>query len=142
VNQKLVRELLKKLGHRPTIGANGEEALRALKNRGFDFDPDGSSNAVMSGAEVTRKIREAERNSRDHMPIIAMTAHAASGDRERAMQTGMDDYLAKPIRLEHLRRVIQQHAPAPDIDALLQGVGGDRSCCVSWWDCSVPMRRN
>src|SRR5712691_1033667 len=82
---------------------------------------------VMGGAEATSMIREEEKRTGRHTPIIAMTAHAMTGDRERALQSGMDDYVSKPIRFEDLRRAIQRHAPARlDTTALLDGLGGDR----------------
>jgi PAS domain S-box-containing protein len=126
VNQKLARALLKKLGHHATIAANGEAALRALNKRPFDLILMDIQMPVMGGAEVTARIRAGETNGHHRIPIIAMTANAMSGDRERAMQMGMDDYLSKPIRVEELRSVIQRHAPrAIDAAALLEGVGGD-----------------
>jgi PAS domain S-box-containing protein len=127
VNQKLASVLLKKLGHRATVVADGQAALNILKRRAFDLILMDIQMPVMGGLEVTAKIREQETHTQQHIPIIAMTAHAMSGDRERALQAGMDDYVSKPIRFEQLRRAIQRHAPAPlDTDALLDGVGGDR----------------
>jgi CheY-like chemotaxis protein len=82
---------------------------------------------VMGGVETAAKIRKRETNGGRHIPVIAMTAHAMAGDRERALQAGMDDYLVKPMRLDELRRVIRRFAPLPlDTEALLDGVGGDR----------------
>jgi PAS domain S-box-containing protein len=127
VNQKLVRVLLKKLGHRVTVAANGQAALRTLRKRAFDLILMDLQMPVMGGFEVTARIREEERVSGRHIPIIAMTAHAMSGHRERALQAGMDDYVSKPIRFEELRRAIQRHArPSLDREALLSGIGGDR----------------
>jgi two-component system sensor histidine kinase/response regulator len=127
VNQKLARVLLKKMGHRATIAANGQGALRALKKRAFDLILMDIQMPVMGGAEATSMIREEEKRTGRRTPIIAMTAHAMAGDRERALQSGMDGYVSKPIRFEELRRVIQRHAPARlDTDALLDGLSGDR----------------
>jgi len=127
VNQKLAGLLLKKLGHRPTIVSDGRAALRTLEKRAFDLILMDIQMPVMGGVETAAKIRKRETNGGRHIPVIAMTAHAMAGDRERAMQAGMDDYLVKPMRLDDLRRVIRRFAPMPlDTEALLDGVGGDR----------------
>ena len=127
VNQKLVSVLLKKLGHRTTIATNGGTALRALKKRAYDVVLMDIQMPGMGGLEVISKIREQERRTCQHIPVIAMSAHAMTSDRERALQAGMDDYLTKPIRSEELRRAIERQAPAVlDIATLLDGIGGDR----------------
>jgi two-component system, sensor histidine kinase and response regulator len=127
VNQKLARVFLKKLGHRATVAANGRFALGALKKRSFDLVLMDIQMPVMGGIEATAKIRAQESRAGVHMPIIAMTAHAMSGDRERALQAGMDDYIAKPLRFEDLRHALQRQAPRGlGTEALLDGVGGDR----------------
>ena len=127
VNQKLARVLLKKLGHRATVAANGQVALETLKKRAFDMILMDIQMPVMGGFEVTATIRKQETRTRQHIPIIAMTARAMSGDRERVLQSGMDDYVSKPIRFEELRGAIQRQMPTQlDIDVLLEGVGGDR----------------
>src|SRR5205085_12663664 len=83
---------------------------------------------VMGGIEATSAIRQEEAGTDRHIPIIAMTAHAMAGDRERALQAGMDDYVSKPIRVEDLRNAIQRHAPAGlNTALLLDGVGGNRT---------------
>jgi two-component system, sensor histidine kinase and response regulator len=126
VNQRLARVLLKKLGHRATVVGNGNAALRALAKRAYDAVLMDIQMPVMGGLEATAKIREEEGKTGRHIPIIAMTAHAMSGDRERALQGGMDDYISKPIRVEELRRAIERHMPRGlDTAALLEGVGGD-----------------
>jgi CheY-like chemotaxis protein len=127
VNQKLARALLKKLGHRATIAGDGRAALRELKKGEFDLILMDIQMPVMGGIEATSAIRTQEKGSGQHIPIVAMTAHAMAGDRERALQAGMDDYVSKPIRFEELRRAVQRQAP-PGLDtaALVDGVGGDR----------------
>jgi two-component system sensor histidine kinase/response regulator len=130
VNQKLTSVLLKKLGHRATIASNGQAALRIMKKRRFDLILMDIQMPVMGGVEVTSKIRQQE-NGRRRIPIIAMTAHAMSGDSDRAFQVGMDDYVAKPIRIDELRRAIQRHKPpGVNTDVVLEGLGGDRKLFV------------
>lgn len=127
VNQKLAQVLLKKLRHRAVIAANGRAAISALKKQAFDLVLMDIQMPVMGGLEAASAIRAEEMRIGGHIPIIAMTAHAMSGDRDRAIQAGMDDYISKPIRFEDLRRAIQRHAPAGlDVAALLEGVSGDR----------------
>jgi CheY-like chemotaxis protein len=127
VNQKLATVLLKKFGHRVTVAANGRAALRTLSKGMFDLILMDIQMPVMGGEEVTAKIREKEKDGRRHVPIIAMTAHAMSGDPDRAFGAGMDDFLTKPIRADELRRVIQRHTPPSiNVESLLEGVGGDR----------------
>ena len=131
VNQKLVSVLLKKLGHRTTIATNGGTALRALKKRAYDVVLMDIQMPGMGGLEVISKIREQERRTCQHIPVIAMSAHAMTSDRERALQAGMDDYLTKPIRPEELRRALERQAPMVlDIATLLDGIGGDRKLLV------------
>jgi PAS domain S-box-containing protein len=127
VNQKLAVAILRKMGHRAEVAANGKAALRALKRHAFDVVLMDLQMPVMGGIEATSAIREEEKRTGRHIPIIAMTAYAMADDRERALQAGMDDYVSKPIRLEELRRVMQRHAPAGlDAAALLDGIGDDR----------------
>jgi CheY-like chemotaxis protein/HPt (histidine-containing phosphotransfer) domain-containing protein len=128
VNQKLASLLLKKLGHRATIVANGQAALGALKKRPFDLILMDIQMPEMGGLETTMAIRKQEVMHSRHVPIIAMTAHALTSDRARALEAGMDDYISKPIRFEELRRAVERFAPAGiDASSLLDGVGGDRN---------------
>jgi PAS domain S-box-containing protein len=127
VNQTLALVLLKKLGHRAIIAANGRAAISALKKQAFDLVLMDIQMPVMGGLEAASAIRAEEARVGGHIPIVAMTAHAMSGDRDRAIMAGMDDYVSKPIRFEDLRRAIQRHAPAGlDAAALLDGLSGDR----------------
>ena len=126
VNQKLARLLLKKMGHRATVVGNGQAALHMLKKRSFDLILMDIQMPVMGGIEATTAIREAEAETGQHIPIIAMTAYAMAGDRERALESGMDDYVSKPIRFEDLRRAVDQFAPGGlDVASLLDGLGGN-----------------
>ncbi|MDF0666437.1 MAG: response regulator [Nitrospira sp.] len=132
VNQKLAVRMVEKLGYKPDVVENGREALAALTKGDYAAILMDCQMPVMDGFETTRRIREGEalvasRDSTDgsanrsdetpqstrHMPIIAVTANAMQGDRERCLAIGMDDYLAKPIKLEELRSTLARWALAP-----------------------------
>ena len=108
VNQKLAARLLEKMGHRVTVASNGAEASEALCAATYDIVLMDLQMPVMGGLEATRKIREREKHSGQHMPILAMTAHAAAQDEKRCLEAGMDGYLTKPIRREVLRKEIER----------------------------------
>ncbi len=127
VNQKLASRLLEKMNHRVTLAENGKVALIALRNGGFDLVLMDVQMPVMGGLEAVALIRKEEEGAGRHIPIIAMTAHAMAGDRERMLACRMDGYVAKPIRMAELRREIESCVAAPlDRAALLEGVGGNR----------------
>jgi len=102
VNQKLAVGLLERRGHRLTLANNGREAVAALSNGVFDLVLMDVQMPEMDGLEATATIREAEKSTGGHIPIIAMTAHAMQGDREQCLAAGMDGYVAKPIRSKEL----------------------------------------
>ena len=100
VNQKLAIRLLEKAGHRVTLASTGREALTAWENAGipgFDVVLMDIQMPEMDGMEATAAIREREKSSGKHIPILAMTAHAMRGDKERYLASGMDGYVSKPI---------------------------------------------
>jgi CheY-like chemotaxis protein len=107
VNQKVVTRLLEKQGHRVTLAANGREALEKLLVGGFDGILMDVQMPEMNGLEAAQAIRRAERGSGRHIPILAMTAHAMKGDRERCLVSGMDGYVSKPIRSQELLDALQ-----------------------------------
>jgi len=128
VNQKLVNVLLRKLNYAVTSVANGQEALQELQKRSFDLILMDIQMPVMGGIEATETIRKEEERTGRHVPIVAMTAHAMAGDRERMLAAGMDGYISKPIRFDELFRTIEGFAPAAvDVPALLEGVNGDKT---------------
>ena len=102
VNQKLAVKLLEKRGHRVTLAGNGKEALAALTRNDFDLVLMDVQMPVMDGLEATSQLRMQEMSNGKHQPVVAMTALAMKGDRERCMAAGMDGYLSKPIRTEEL----------------------------------------
>ena len=100
VNQKLAIRLLEKAGHRVTLASTGREALGAWENAGapgFDIVLMDIQMPEMDGMEATAAIRNLEKKSGTHVPILAMTAHAMRGDKERCLASGMDGYISKPI---------------------------------------------
>ena len=107
VNQMLLQKLLRKLGVRHIDKAeNGREALAALKNNNYTLVLMDCQMPELDGYETTRYIREHEEDSIEHLPIIAMTANAMVGDREKCLKSGMDDYLSKPIDLQRLTQTL------------------------------------
>jgi two-component system sensor histidine kinase/response regulator len=102
VNQKLATRLLEKMGHRVTLAVNGAEAARAHAAEKFDLVLMDVQMPEMNGFEATARIRERERITGEHVPIVALTAHAIRGDRERCLAAGMDDYLSKPLNASAL----------------------------------------
>jgi len=108
VNQKLALCLLEKRGHAVVVVSNGREAISALEKESFDLVLMDIQMPEMDGLAATALIRQRERETGNHMPIIAVTAHAMKGDRERCLEAGMDGYIAKPIKSAQLLTVIEQ----------------------------------
>jgi len=112
VNQRLALSLLQRRGHRVTTVTNGREALDAVVQRSFDIVLMDVQMPEMGGLEATAAIRDRERETGAHLPIIAMTAHALKGDRERCLKAGMDEYLTKPLDARQLSTVVEHVADA------------------------------
>ncbi len=108
VNQRLIGRLLEKRGHRVVLVQNGREALEAMRKQPFDIVLMDVQMPEMDGFEATRRIREKEKTSGAHSPIIALTAHAMQGDKERCLAGGMDGYIPKPVQPEDLFREIDR----------------------------------
>ncbi|KAM7191551.1 putative histidine kinase [Naviculisporaceae sp. PSN 640] len=107
VNQRLAVKILEKYHHVVTVVGNGEEAVDAVKKKKFDVILMDVQMPVMGGFEATAKIREYERSlGTQRTPIIALTAHAMMGDREKCIQAQMDEYLSKPLQQNHLIQTI------------------------------------
>jgi signal transduction histidine kinase/ActR/RegA family two-component response regulator len=109
VNQLLIARLLEKRGHHVTIAATGREALEALEKERFDLVLMDMQMPEMDGLEATATIREREKSQGIHLPVIALTARAMKGDRERCLAAGMDDYLSKPIGVPELDEVLRRY---------------------------------
>src|SRR5207244_13384548 len=107
INQQVACGLLKKLGYHTDVAANGYEALDALRNIYYDAVLMDCAMPEMDGFQATAEIRRREAGDR-HTPIIAMTANAMKGDRERCLQAGMDDYVSKPVRIEDLHAALSR----------------------------------
>jgi two-component system, sensor histidine kinase and response regulator len=138
VNQRVAMGLLTKAGHQVTLAENGRLALHAVERATFDLVLMDMQMPEMSGGEAIVAIRERERQVGGHVPIIALTAHALKGDRERCIEAGADDYLAKPIvpatLHERIAVLLARAKPAAATatvfdqtraSALLARVGGD-----------------
>ena len=97
------------------LAQNGREALQALKRQHFDNILIDVQMPEMDGFEATKLIREEEKDSGTHLPIIALTAHAMQGDEERCLACGMDGYVTKPIKLEVLFSVIEKVVPGTNL---------------------------
>jgi signal transduction histidine kinase/DNA-binding response OmpR family regulator len=109
VNQRLVTRLLEKRGHRVAVAVNGHEVLEALNKESFDLVLMDVQMPEMDGLEATAAIREKEKGSGLHQAVIALTAHAMKGDRERCLEAGMDGYLSKPIRPRELDAILESY---------------------------------
>ena len=110
-NQKFISYFLLKAGYKLAMVFNGKEVLDALKRDQFDLILMDVQMPEMDGIETTKAIRKAEQDSSDssrHIPIIALTAYAMKGDRERLLDAGMDDYIPKPVNMENLLFVIEK----------------------------------
>ncbi len=107
-NQILAKGVLKKWGHRVEVAENGAEAIELWRQQTFDLILMDVQMPVMDGIEATRRIRVLEVETDSHIPIVAMTAHAMKGDRDRCLQAGMDNYVAKPFRRHELYAVLHQ----------------------------------
>jgi two-component system sensor histidine kinase/response regulator len=143
VNQRLAVGLLEKRGHTVVVAGDGKQALAALARESFDLVFMDVQMPDMGGFEATAHIREGEKLTGRHLPIVAMTAHAMTGDRERCLASGMDGYVSKPVQAAQLFWTIDEvlaggsrdqptsvSAPAPalvvfDRAATLERVGGD-----------------
>jgi CheY-like chemotaxis protein/HPt (histidine-containing phosphotransfer) domain-containing protein len=127
VNQRLAIGLLERHGHRLTVASNGREACEQLEHGSFDAVLMDVQMPELDGLEATRCIREREkRTSSGRIPIIAMTAHAMRGDRERCLDAGMDEYISKPVRERQLLAALSAAMGGGDGTPLPADAGEER----------------
>lgn len=111
-NQFVALKMLERLGYVADVAANGEEVLAALRGIPYDLILMDCQMPVVDGFEATRRIRRGEAGSvRASTPVIAMTAHAMEGDRQRCLEAGMNDYLSKPVGPSTLSEVLGRWLP-------------------------------
>ena len=109
VNQMVAKGILEKMGHRVDVVDNGLKAVEAMKKNAYDFILMDCQMPEMDGYKATRLVRDQSTGALDPaVPIIAMTAHAMAGDREKCLEAGMNDYIAKPFKLNQLRSIIKR----------------------------------
>jgi len=124
INQKIAVHLLKKQGHHVTVANNGVEVLASLEQSSFDLVLMDVQMPEMDGFEATGSIRRKEQVSGSHLPIIAMTAHAMKGDRERCLEAGMDEYISKPLKIEDLLEIMDRVMSERGKEKILEPVPG------------------
>jgi PAS domain S-box-containing protein len=110
VNQKLAMRILEKRGHHVVAVSNGKEAIDKYEKEQFDLVLMDVQMPEVDGFEATQRIRQIEKQKGGHIPIVAMTAHAMKGDREKCLAAGMDEYVPKPIKTQELHNVIENLA--------------------------------
>ncbi len=131
LNQKVAVGLLREVGHEITVVNNGREAVAALAEHDFDIVLMDVQMPEMDGFAATQLIRQHEEQTGAHTPIIALTAHAMKGDRERCLAAGMDDYISKPIDRQKILALIEKLTSADDAvfaidgEALMGRLGGE-----------------
>jgi CheY-like chemotaxis protein len=118
VNQKVATGMLERAGHRVAVANNGAEAVAKWRDGAFDLILMDVQMPDVDGFEAAREIRKQEKAGGRHVPIVALTAHAMAGDRERCLEVGMDDYLSKPIRREELLDLLERWGARRTVEPL------------------------
>jgi len=146
INQRFGLKLLNNLGHSVVLADNGQKVLDLIETHPIDLVLLDIQMPIIDGFEATRIIREKEKSSGIHLPIIAMTAYALRGDREKCLEAGMDGYISKPVKIPELVKAIHQIIPEKksmndalaensvfeggiDLNAILESFNGDSDWC-------------
>jgi CheY-like chemotaxis protein/HPt (histidine-containing phosphotransfer) domain-containing protein len=130
-NQVLAATLLAKKGHTVETAQTGKEALAALASRAFDVVFMDVEMPEMDGFETTARIRAQELSTGEHVPILAMTAHATKDDRQRCLEAGMDGYVSKPIHARELYQALATLTPAKSVPAGMTCTRGPAECALA-----------
>ncbi|MBN8569851.1 MAG: response regulator [Ignavibacteria bacterium] len=107
INQKLMKNVLEKGGYEVIPASDGESALKLLSENKYDIILMDIQMPELNGYEVAKKFREMEKVSGEYTPILAMTANSLAGDREKSLDSGMDDYIAKPLNMVEINSRIE-----------------------------------
>ncbi len=129
LNQKVSLRMLEREGHTAVLAVNGREALAALEKQTFDLVLMDVQMPEMDGFEATRVLRARERGTGRHVPVVAMTAYALNGDRDRCLAAGMDGYISKPIRQARLQETL-----SAVLDGLTSEASGPEAAAVGVFD--------
>ncbi len=144
VNRRLAIALLEKQGHAVVVAENGREALEAIEKAPVDLVLMDIQMPVMDGFEAIRAIRAKEQKAGGHLPIVALTAHAMRGDRERCLENGADDYVAKPIQTAELLAAMSRavaHQPGPPAAVVADGDARASSATAAILDLAGALAR-
>jgi CheY-like chemotaxis protein len=112
-NQRVAVGMLEKMGHAVTVTSNGREAVEEYAKSRFELVLMDIQMPEMDGPTATRHIRQQQQQSGRRVPVVAMTAHAMSGDREKYLAAGLDDYISKPISRDELAKAVERNSAAP-----------------------------
>jgi CheY-like chemotaxis protein len=119
VNQKVALRILQKLGYRADAVADGREAVMALETIPYDLVLMDVQMPQMDGFEATGVIRDPTSGVRNHhIPVVAMTAHAMKGDREKCLEAGMDDYVSKPVTALALNEILERYLRSETVETV------------------------
>jgi two-component system sensor histidine kinase/response regulator len=125
INQVVAQKMLEELGCHVTVASNGQEALDILARRSFQLVLMDCQMPILDGYQATRLLREVERHGETRTPVVALTAHAMAGDREKCLEAGMDDYVSKPFAPEDLERILSKWVSPESTDSFGRTGTGD-----------------
>jgi CheY-like chemotaxis protein len=109
-----MRDIMRRLGHDAVVVDNGEKVLAELASRSFDVLLLDVQMPLLDGLQTTAVIREREKASGGQIPIVALTAHAMPGYRDVCLKAGMNDYVSKPFRIQHIKDVLKRMVPTTE----------------------------